>query len=272
MENPLDLGNCLTFAVQLAREAGEILKEAFGTHFKIESKDGKHDLVTEFDKKVEAFLKQKIHGLYKDHEILAEESAKAGFKTDKPCWIIDPIDGTVNFAHEIPVFAISIGFAIKGVVQIGVVYHPMANELFTAQKGHGAYLNGKKLTTSPTNAIKKAMLATGFPYNLEQNPDHCIEHLTQILKMGIPIRRMGSAAIDMAYVAAGRFDGFWEISLKPWDFAAGLLLVKEAGGKVATMEGDPLNIFNATSVVASNHHLYEAILEHLKLSKDKSMR
>ncbi len=260
-----DLQNFATFAAQIALEAGSILKKGFGSEFLISSKDGRHDLVTEYDQKVEAFLKDKIKIFYPDHEILAEESPRDKFSTDHPCWIIDPLDGTVNFAHQIPVFSISIALAIKKEIVVGVVYHVMQDELFTAQKGKGAYANGKLLKISSTPYLKDSILATGFPYDLIFNPNHCIEHFIEILKIGVPIRRMGSAAIDLCYIAAGRFDGFWEISLKPWDFAAGLLIVEESGGKISKMDGSPLKAFEASSVLASNPHIYSSLFKQLQL-------
>jgi len=180
-------------------------------------------------------------------------------------WVIDPIDGTVNFSKGIPFFSISIALVIDQKVQVGVVYHVMQDEMFVAQKGHGAYLNGKSLHVSKTNTIKRAILATGFPYNLIENPNHCIEHFIEILKLGVPIRRMGSAAIDLCYIAAGRFDGFWEISLRPWDFAAAWLIVEEAKGKVTDMDGNPLNPFKTSSVLAANLDIHPSLIEHLKL-------
>lgn len=260
-----DLQNFATFATFIAKEAGNILKEGFGSSFEIRSKDGRNDLVTEYDTKVEHYLKAKIKAMYPDHEILAEESAIEDFSTEKPCWIVDPLDGTVNFAHQIPFFSVSIALVIEKKVMIGVVYHVMQDEMFIAQKGLGSYLNGKKLQVSSTPFFQNAILATGFPYNLMSNPGHCIEHFIEILKQGIPIRRMGSAAIDLCYVAAGRFDGFWEISLKPWDFAAGQLIVEESGGKVSTITGEPLKVFHPSSVLASTPHIYSSLFNQLKL-------
>lgn len=260
-----NLRNFSTFAVQIAKEAGSILKNGFGSTFSIQSKDGRHDLVTEYDQKVEHFLKEKIKIVYPEHEILAEESASGQFYTEKPCWIIDPLDGTVNFARSIPFFSISIALCIKNQIELGVVLNVMHDELFVAVRGHGAYLNGKKIESSKTQHLKEAILATGFPYDLIYNPNHCIEHFIEILRLGVPIRRMGSAAIDLCYVAAGRFDGFWEISLKPWDFCAGALIVEEAKGMTGTINQHPLQPFITSSVVATNGHLYASLLKQLQL-------
>ncbi len=262
----LNLDELAQFACQLAKESGLILKKGFGTSFLVQSKTTKHDLVTEYDEKVEWFLKEKIRQSYPDHAILAEETVQEPFDLDKPCWILDPIDGTVNFAHQIPFFSISIAFAYKQEVLIGVVYHVMQDELFFAQKGLGAYSNNIRLQVSSIDHLSDAMLATGFPYDLIHNPNHCIEHFIRILKLGIPIRRMGSAALDLCYIAAGRFDGFWEVSLNPWDFAAGLLIVQEAQGVITNLEGADLNPFFPSSVLAANPKVHPRLLRHLKLN------
>lgn len=261
---PVDLQNATTFAVQIIKEAALILKEGINTSFLIRSKETVHDIVTEYDEKVENFLKEKIQHTYKDHAIIAEESDNQ-WSPIAPCWVIDPIDGTVNFSKGIPFFSISMALVIDGKVQMGVVYHVMQDEMFVAQLGHGAYLNGKKIQVSKTATIKRSILATGFPYNLIDNPDHCIEHFIEILKLGVPIRRMGSAAMDLCYIAAGRFDGFWEISLRPWDFAAAWLIVEEAQGVVTQMNGLPLNPFKTSSVLAANPLIFSSLVEHLKL-------
>lgn len=260
-----EIQNLATFAVQLAKEAGEILKNGFGSSFLISSKDGRHDLVTEYDQKVEKFLIEKIQLVYPDHFILAEESPKENFSTEDFCWIIDPLDGTVNFAHSIPFFSVSIAIAHRKEVIVGVVLNVMLDELFVAIKGKGAYLNGEKIQASKTLHLNDAILATGFPYDLIYNPNHCIEHFIEILRLGVPIRRMGSAAIDLCYVASGRFDGFWEVSLKPWDFSAGKLIVEEAGGLVSTIEGQPLKTFTTSSVTAANQNIYSSLLKQLEL-------
>ena len=262
---PIDFQNAATFAVQIAKEAAQILKTGYYTNFSIHSKDGRHDLVTEYDQKVESFLKQKINLVYPDHDILAEESSSLPYSKDKPCWIIDPLDGTVNFAHRIPFFSISIALVVNKKVMIGVVLNVMIDETFVAIRNHGAYLNGKKLEHSNTNYLKDAILATGFPYNLISNPNHCIEHFIEILRLGVPIRRMGSAALDLCYVAAGRFDGFWEISLKPWDFSAGWLIIEESKGIISTIDGNHLNPFQSSSVVAANPYIYSSLLKQLEV-------
>jgi len=177
--------------------------------------------------------------------------------------VIDPLDGTVNFAHNLPIFSVSIA-AVKGKdILCGVVYHPILDELFVAVKGQGATLNGKKINHSETEDFTRAFLVTGFPYNVHENPGHCIDHFVSIVQSGIPIRRLGSAALDLAYVACGRFDGFWEINLNPWDVAAGVLLVREAGGTVTQYNGAEYLITN-DNLLSSNGLIHDQIIETLQ--------
>jgi myo-inositol-1(or 4)-monophosphatase len=251
-------------AVQAALKAGEILRRGFSTEFRIESKPGIHNLVTEYDNAAEQSIISTILTHFPTHSILAEESGEQHKKKDaEVVWIIDPLDGTVNFAHRIPLFSISIGVVIKGVVQTGVVYNPMVHELFLAAKGKGAYLNGVKLQVSSIADAMKAFMVTGFPYNVNTNPLHCIDRFAQMQAKGIPIRRLGSAALDLAYVAAGRFDAFWELHLNPWDIAAGILLVEEAGGMVTSYDGSPLAIYSDKTLVATNGLLHRFMIEQL---------
>jgi myo-inositol-1(or 4)-monophosphatase len=178
-------------------------------------------------------------------------------------WIVDPLDGTVNFAHNIPVFSISIALERKKELLSGVVYQPINRELFVAEKGKGAFLNGQKIHVSSTPLLEKSILATGFPYNFAENPFQCIEHFIDIAKLGIPVRRLGSAAIDLAYTAAGRFEGFFEVGLSPWDCAAGILLIEEAGGKVTDWNHSPFSLHAKKPILATNgfiHDSFSAIL------------
>ncbi|ROL60895.1 inositol monophosphatase [Bacteroidetes/Chlorobi group bacterium ChocPot_Mid] len=246
-------------AVEAALKSGEILRKGFGTSFEISSKEGKNNLVTEFDKLSEETIIEYIHSVFPDHVFLAEESGKTGeLLKNKVRWIIDPLDGTVNFAHGIPIFSISIAAELNREIISGVVYHPLLDELFVAQKGGGAFLNDKRLNVSDNGDLDSSMLVTGFPYNVNQNPCGCIDHFVNIIKRGIPVRRLGSAALDLAYVAAGRFDGFWEINLNPWDVAAGILLVQEAGGKVSQYNGEQYWIDN-DSILATNGMIHSEI-------------
>ena len=166
-------------------------------------------------------------------------------------WIIDPLDGTVNFAHNIPVFSVSIAACVDGVIVSGVVFHPMAQELFVAEKGKGAYLNAKSISVSKTSDLKNALLATGFPYDVDKDPLNCVEKFAKMQLKGVPVRRLGSAAIDLAYVAAGRWDAYWEVGLHPWDMAAGKLLVEEAGGAISHWDGAPHEIFGYSTMLAA---------------------
>lgn len=253
----------LNTAILAAQYGGSILREGYGTAFDIQSKDGKHDLVTTYDKRVEEAVIGFIRHHYPDHIFLAEERGADGDDPTTIKWIIDPLDGTVNFAYNIPMFAISIAATFQGEILAGVIYHPLLQELFTAEKGQGAYLNGKPLRVSQTTLLEQAMIATGFPYNVRENPLHCIDLFDKLAHLGTPLRRIGSACLDLAYLAAGRFDAFWEVSLRPWDIAAGALLIQEAGGKITRFDGSPLNLLQEGPIAATNLHLHNQLLEYL---------
>lgn len=258
----MEKSSLTTVAIQAALHAGEILRHGFHTHFQVESKPGIHNLVTEYDTAAEESIVSTILKQFPTHSILAEESGEKQGEADVT-WIIDPLDGTVNFAHRIPLFSVSIGVALKGEVLSGVVYSPMLHELFVAEKSKGAYLNGKKLHVSSIDQVIQAFMATGFPYNVNTNPLHCIDRFAEMQVKGVPIRRIGSAALDLAYVAAGRFDAFWELNLNAWDIAAGKLLIEEAGGKVTQYSGSPLNIFSDKTLLGTNGPLHLPMIEHL---------
>jgi len=251
-------------AIQAAMQAGSLLRSGFGTDFKIASKPGHQNLVTEYDKAAEECIIAAIHHHYPSHRILAEESGETHAGKSAVLWIIDPLDGTVNFAHGIPLFSVSIAACIDQEIVSGVVFQPMTQELFSATKGKGAYLNGKPIHVSKVTSFDRALLSTGFPYNVDQDPMHCVEKFAQMQLKGVPIRRLGSAALDLAYVAAGRCDAFWEVGLHPWDMAAGKLLVEEAGGKVSHWNAQPHKIFGYETILATNALLHRAMLEHLK--------
>jgi myo-inositol-1(or 4)-monophosphatase len=243
-------------AIDAALHAGDLLRKGFGTKFSISNKEGRHNLVTEYDTKSEKTIIDFLKSSFPDSYFLAEESGSTGSKTGL-LWIIDPLDGTVNFAHGLPNFCVSIAAQFEGEVVSGIVYQPLTQELFVAEKGKGATLNGERIHVSKVQELTSSILSTGFPYNLSQNPFHCIEHFIDILKMGIPIRRLGSAAIDLAYTAAGRLDGFFEVGLQPWDIAAGKLLVEEAGGRVTSWNGKSLDIHTKLPIFASNGLIHE---------------
>jgi len=251
-----------------AMKAGEILRKGFGTPMKFETKEGRHNLVTEWDKRVEQVIIEFIKSHFPEHAFIAEESGESG-KKEGIQWFIDPIDGTVNFAHKIPMFSISIAAVFQSEILAGVVYNPMVDELFIAEKDNGAYLNGERLKVTETAVLDSAIAATGFPYNVHENPLCCLDHFNTFAKMGIPLRRFGSAALDLAYVAAGRFDAFWEVSLRPWDYCAGKLLIEEAGGQFTDFEGNPYTSFTEGAVVASNGILHGQMLKNIKATLDK---
>jgi myo-inositol-1(or 4)-monophosphatase len=255
------LSQITLMGIEAALIAGEILRQGFGGRFKISSKEGVHNLVTEYDHKAEKEIIHFLKSYFPDSRFWAEESGKTG--AGGICWIIDPLDGTVNFAHEIPIFSVSIAAAIDGEVISGIVYQPITHELFVAEKGKGAFLNGQKIAVSKVKKVPEAILATGFPYDLAKNPNHCIDHFVDILHLGLPIRRLGSAAIDLAYTAAGRFDGFFEVKLAPWDFAAGKLLVEEAGGTITRWDNSPHELKTDQSILATNGAIHTQMVEIL---------
>ena len=252
----------LNLAIIAALEAGGLLERGFGTLFEISSKPGKHNLVTEYDKLSEKTIIETISKKFPSHSFLAEESG-ASSPGGSVTWIIDPLDGTVNFAKTIPIFCVSIAACVNKEVICGVVYQPITKELFFAEKGKGAFLNGKKLQVTKTTSLEDAFLSTGFPYNVDKNPLHCIEAFASIARLGSPIRRLGSAAIDLSYVASGRFDAFWEVVLEPWDIAAGKLFIEEAGGLVTRYDGTPVDPFTRGPVIAANALIHKEISQRL---------
>lgn len=251
----------LNFAKQLALDAGSVLVQKLGSA-RVSNK-GDIDLVTEADLAAEELIIDRIRSYYPRHSILAEESGDAvsigGTSSWK--WIIDPLDGTTNYAHGYPCFGVSIGLEHDGVLQVGVIYDPMRNELFAAERGQGTTLNDRSVRVSDVSELSNAMLCTGFPYNVRERPDFTRE-FTIFTMNAQAVRRDGSAALDLAYVACGRFDGFWEDGLNPWDIAAGVLLIQEAGGRVSNYQNEPLNIYTK-KVVASNGLVHSAMLELL---------
>lgn len=263
MKQPESLSHLALVAIEAALQAGDILKKGFGTHFSISTKSEKHDLVTEYDKASEKSIIQFIRENVPSSSFLAEESGRHGEKNSEFLWIIDPLDGTVNFAHQIPVFAISIAAQQAGQLICGIIYQPMTQELFVAEKGLGSYLNGKRIHVTRTESLDDAFLATGFPYNLGKNPLNCIEHFSDVSRLGIPTRRLGAAAVDLAYTAAGRFDGFFEIGLSPWDCAAGILLIEEAGGKVTHWKEKVFDLFAHLPILATNGLIHKPLAKLL---------
>jgi myo-inositol-1(or 4)-monophosphatase len=253
-------------AKQTALKSGKLLAEGFGTNFKIDSKKTVNDLVTEYDKKSEDLIISELLNYDKSYCFLAEEGGNKGdYNQNTIRWIIDPLDGTVNFAHSIPIFSVSIAAEYQNEIIAGVVFNPITDEFFYASKENGAYFNEHRIFVSKNPDIRKSLLVTGFPYNVKENPGNTIELFAKIISSGIPVRRLGSAAIDLAYVAAGRFDGFWEIGLKPWDVAAGQLIVKEAGGKVTRFDGKKYSVFDNT-ILATNSLIHNDISVYFEKS------
>lgn len=253
----------LNVAVDAAKEAGDFLKQNLGKVRLIQRKEGQErNLVTEIDRGSEAIIIGHIQRRFPSHDILAEESGTEHAQQSDYRWVIDPLDGTTNFTHGFPVFCVSIGIEHKGALVAGVIYDPNLDELFTAERGGGAFLNGKRMHVSSIPSLDRGLLVTGFPYNITENPDHAVEHFINFLMSSQAVRRMGSAAIDLAYVAAGRYEGFWEVALNPWDMAAGVVLVEEAGGVVTDFRGGPFTIYKK-EILATNSLVHEEMMNIL---------
>ncbi|MCZ6639013.1 MAG: inositol monophosphatase family protein, partial [Candidatus Dadabacteria bacterium] len=233
--------NYLEVAEKTAREAGVVLLENLGKVKKIEFK-AKNSLVTEVDKLSEEIIINNIKKSFPSHDIFAEESGRHSENSDY-LWLIDPIDGTTNYAHAYPFFSISIALEVKGEVEIGLVYDPVKDEMFTAEAGKGAYLNGELIKVSKSDSIEHSNVCTGFMHEVEWMVEANIKHFGNFIRRARAVRRDGSAALDVCYVACGRFDGFWELGLNPWDTAAAVLILKEAGGQVTTFSGDEYSIY-----------------------------
>jgi len=248
-------------AISAARIAGQYQKSRFASTLAIEMK-GDKNLVTEVDKESERLIVEHLHSHFPEHNIIAEEGDY--LQCDSPYrWIIDPVDGTTNYAHGYPWFCASIALQVEGDLVAGVIYNPVYDELFTATKGGGACLNGNRLSVSTRSPLNNALLGTGFPYDCATDPANNFAHFIAFQKSARGIRRAGAAALDLAYVAAGRLDGFWELKLKAWDVAAGVLMVREAGGMVTTFDGSSYDVFN-DKIVASNGKIHDEMITMLK--------
>lgn len=245
-----------------AREAGEIVKDGFRSHFEIEFKTNEKNLVTEIDKKSEKAIINFIKKKYPSHGILAEESGEMK-NSSEYTWVIDPLDGTTNFAHGLPIFSVSIGVIKDGKAICGAVYDVMRDAMYSVELGSGAFCNGHKLKVTNNDNLGHSLLVTGFPYDLRQNPDKIIERFIIFLKTARAVRRLGSAAIDLCYVAEGVFDGFWEANLQPWDVCAGKLLVEEAGGLVTDFSGNKIDAFSK-QILATNGKVHQKMIDVMK--------
>ncbi|MBS1772148.1 MAG: inositol monophosphatase [Bacteroidetes bacterium] len=249
--------------LEAANEAGKIITQYFQGDFNVESKEGINNLVTEVDKHSEKRIIEIIKNHYPGHSIISEEVGELMQDSDYQ-WIIDPIDGTVNFAHGIPLCCVSIGLKHKDELLLGAVYNPMMNELFFAEKGKGAFLNDKPISVSKKTNFETACLVTGFPYKWPSDrSEHPIKVFERFILEGLPVRRLGSAAIDLCWVACGRFDGFWEYNLSSWDVAAGYLIVQEAGGRITNFDGEPYSVFDKQTL-ATNGHIHESMLKLIR--------
>jgi myo-inositol-1(or 4)-monophosphatase len=260
MAEPTSKANFVPAMADIAREAGAFLMPYFRRRVAIEYK-GEADLVTEADRGSEALIRKRIKSLWPDHDILGEEEGLVDTGSEYR-WYVDPLDGTTNFAHSFPMFCVSLGLEYKGQRVAGVVYDPNRDEIFTAEKGSGAFLNGEPIHVSKIAKLKESLVATGFPsHKRHKNPNIYFYHQITLRTHGI--RRAGSAALDLCYVAAGRLEGFWEFNLNPWDTAAGVLLVEEAGGKVTGFDGRPFQI-NSNETLASNELLHGQLVHEFQ--------
>ncbi|WKZ70442.1 MAG: inositol monophosphatase family protein [Melioribacteraceae bacterium] len=247
--------------IDIAKQAGEVAKIGFNGKFDINFKSNSSDLVTDYDKKTEKFITDFIKKEFPNHSILAEESGETNSDSEFR-WVIDPIDGTTNFAYGLPIFSVSIGVQKNGQTIYGVVNDVMMNTIYSAEFGSGAWRNDTRINVSSTSELQQSLLVTGFPYDLESHMPKISEKFTELLLKSRAVRRLGSAALDLCYIASGVFDGYWEMKLQPWDFCAGKLIVEEAGGKVTNFAG--AEIGNYTSeILATNCKLHNKISEIL---------
>ena len=245
--------------IEIAKEAGQIVREGFGKTVDIEFKTNESNLVTQIDKASEKKIIDYVIKEFPTHGILAEESGESK-NTSEYVWVIDPLDGTTNFTHGFPIFSISIGVQKNGITLAGVVYDVMQDIIYSAESGNGAYEGNRKINVSPNDKLQRALLVTGFPYNIAENPENAFERFIALTKASRGMRRLGSAAIDFCYVAKGVFDGFWEVYLHPWDICAGKLILEEAGGIVTGFEGEIIDIFSK-KIMATNKHIHEQMVE-----------
>jgi myo-inositol-1(or 4)-monophosphatase len=261
MGNENASGRLVSVAAEAALRAGAIQKERYGQEVRIDYK-GEINLVTEVDRACEAAILEILRSRVPDHDVVTEESDLAR-RGSPHVWYVDPLDGTTNYAHGYPCFCASVGVARDGVVVAGAVYEPIKGELFTGERGSGAYLNGKRLRVSQATELLKSLLMTGFPYDVREDVPGKLRLFTRLMGEARAIRRDGSAAIDLCYVAAGRIDGFWEEKLHAWDMAAGVLMVEEAGGRVSRFDGSPVPLVE-DEIVATNGRIHEAMLGLLR--------
>ncbi|MCL5124094.1 MAG: inositol monophosphatase [Deltaproteobacteria bacterium] len=264
MNSLKEISNILEFMKDLASDAGSIITSYFRGHFNVESKgDGPDsiDIVTDADKASERFIMDQVRKAFPSHDILTEET-KTEITGSRFLWIIDPLDGTVNFAHSYPQFAVSIGWMENNVIRAGVVFDPIREEMFWASQGDGAFLNGTRICVTQRTNLNRCVIGTGFPYDKANSSINNLKEFCDVTLRVQGVRRAGSAALDLAWVACGRLDGFWELKLKPWDFAAGIILVQEATGRVTDRRGAPMELWTP-SIVATNTLIHDELLRTL---------
>ena len=254
----------LKIAIAAARESGKIQQASLGRVKQIRFK-GEINLVTEVDKRCERAIVRRIRESFPEHDLLTEESGILQKRKRKSAyrWIVDPLDGTTNYSHGYPLFCTSIALEVRGRSELGVIYDPNHDELFWAVHGRGAFLNGRRIHVSKIRRLRRALLATGFAYNVRNTSNNNLRHFRDFIMTSQAVRRDGVAAIDLCYVAAGRFDGFWELGLWPWDVAAGALILEEAGGKVTMMDGARFTLYGK-NIVANNGKIHRQMLEVLR--------
>jgi len=249
-------------AIDAARAAGELLQAEFRAAHRVAFKGQTSNLVTEMDERAEELIVGRLASAFPDDTILAEERGAAPGRSGRR-WIVDPLDGTTNYAHGLPVFSVSIALEVDRRIALGVAYNPSLDELYVAERGHGATVNDERLAVSTATTLEQSLLATNFPYNIHETPDTNLKEYAAFALRCRGVRRLGSAVLDLAWVAAGRFDGFWELRLGPWDFAAASLFVEEAGGRVTNLVGAAVDL-DAPAVVASNGRIHDEMLAVLR--------
>ena len=244
-----------------ARQAGNMLRSGYGQSHTIRLK-GRANLVTEMDHRSEKYLLQMIRRHFPGDAIITEESGSLAGSAEH-CWYLDPLDGTTNYAHGLPFFSVSMGYAEHGQMKLAAIYDPIQDELFSAERGEGAWLNGQPIHVSKIGDLQQSLLVTGFPYDLLETPNNNLDNFSKLSRLTQGVRRLGSAALDLCYVAAGRLDGYWEVRLSPWDLAAGWLIVLEAGGVVSDLQGRPDVLHPPYAILAANPALHAELLKAL---------
>ena len=259
------------FAIELARAAGDVLKHYASKDKQVELK-GRANLVTVADKESEALIVREIRSRYPSHRVLAEESGlvETSNQDQDYRWIIDPLDGTTNYAHQYPMYSVSVGLELRGRIECGAVYDPVRDEMFSARRGGGAQLNGESIRVSDVSTLGGALLLTGFPYSIQERIGRALGMFRAFLMESQAVRRGGSAALDLCHLAMGRCDGFWELDLNPWDTAAGLIIVEEAGGCVTGFGGEPFSV-ESKEILASNSRIHDEMIHELALAQPVRM-